>query len=74
MMMRIIWRNDISGCINGTEHFFFIYRLYIMTTDNEQLIINYYIVNFDVSHKKEYYDNPKNIENIKTMVFAKWKK
>ena len=45
-----------------------------MTTDNEQLIINYYIVNFDVSHKKEYYDNPKNIENIKTMVFAKWKK
>ena len=30
-------------------------------------------MNFDVKHEKEYYDDTKNIENIKNIVFAKWK-
>lgn len=49
---------------------------YMNTTEknHEQLIINYYIVNFDTKHEKEYYDESKNIENIMDQVFEMWKK
>jgi hypothetical protein len=41
--------------------------------ENKELVINYYIVNFSANHEKEYYDDTKNIENIKNLVFFRWK-